>query len=200
MYFGPVGQRFRGVLDYMERTFGEKCPPAVNPADWILEVTLRAHEPPPHERWAHSEEEKNIDTERQQATQEQSEAKFTKRYALPLWYDVNNWQCMQSLNTNTPTDRFQVGLSLKRFWLSLWRDSFLFTFDLLRNLALGLLLGTIFWYLSAYREAMSSPCRMRPYDQLGVNEFFSVLFISAVAPSLSGVRVREGRWPLSKPK
>lgn len=46
IYFGAVGPNASSLLAYFESRAGSKCPPDVNPADWVLEITDKA---PPSE-------------------------------------------------------------------------------------------------------------------------------------------------------
>ncbi|OQV10719.1 hypothetical protein CLAIMM_14681 isoform 3 [Cladophialophora immunda] len=38
VYFGPVGESSRILIDYFERNGAHRCPPDANPAEWMLEV------------------------------------------------------------------------------------------------------------------------------------------------------------------
>lgn len=42
VYFGPIGEGFSEVLRYFEEKFGVKCPPGANPADFLLEQSVRS--------------------------------------------------------------------------------------------------------------------------------------------------------------
>jgi hypothetical protein len=102
----------------------------------------------------------------QHAMQEEAGGyQFTKRYALPLWC------CDYPPLPRGPPEYI---LSLKRFWLTIWRTPGLVVFDMVRSLLQGIIFGTVFWF--------------RPMDQLGINEQFSVIFFAALFSALSAVR------------
>lgn len=39
VYFGPIGNNARTVIDYFERNGVRPCKPGENPAEWLLEVS-----------------------------------------------------------------------------------------------------------------------------------------------------------------
>ncbi|CAK7891667.1 pleiotropic ABC efflux transporter of multiple drugs Cdr1p [[Candida] anglica] len=114
VYFGDLGENCRTLIDYFEKSGAHSCPPAANPAEWMLEVVGAAPgshaNQDYHEVWKNSQEFVSMQNELE--TMERELVKLPvddspdahKKYAASLWkqYLIVTWRVLQQ-NWRTPT-------------------------------------------------------------------------------------------------
>lgn len=100
VYFGDLGEGCHTMIDYFERNGSHKCPPAANPAEWMLEVVGAAPgshaNQDYHQVWRNSDEYKAVQEELERMERElpgkstslMDESEKHKAYAAPLFYQI----------------------------------------------------------------------------------------------------------------
>ncbi|KAJ7170618.1 ABC-2 type transporter-domain-containing protein [Mycena crocata] len=112
VYFGDIGENSKVLTAYFEKYGAAPCPPAANPAEWMLEVIGAAHGSKSvqdwPEVWMASEERTQIRAEFDQMAAELSQTEDNgesvagfESFAMPL--SAQLWECF------------------KRVWLQYWR-------------------------------------------------------------------------------
>ncbi|KIW89320.1 uncharacterized protein Z519_10174 [Cladophialophora bantiana CBS 173.52] len=102
VYFGPVGESSRTLINYFERNGAHRCPPDANPAEWMLEVIGAA--PGSHtevdwvETWRTSPEYRGVQSELSQmkaercqlarATSNRADKASYREFAAPFYQQL----------------------------------------------------------------------------------------------------------------
>ncbi|KAK6201120.1 multidrug resistance protein [Scheffersomyces amazonensis] len=107
VYFGPLGNECKSLINYFEKYGADPCPPAANPAEWMLEVVGAA--PGSHakqdyfEVWRNSDEYREVQGELNNMEQElvllerDTSPEAHLKYAAPIWkqYLIVTWRVLQ---------------------------------------------------------------------------------------------------------
>ncbi|KAK7561902.1 putative ABC transporter [Phyllosticta citricarpa] len=159
VYFGEIGHDSRIMIDYLERNGAGRCPPEMNPAEYMLEVVGSGgrEERDWSDVWIHSPENQKVAGEIEEiiATRrtegDTGIARDGREHAMPLSY--------------------QVSALLKRTSVALWRSPDYVMGMMILHIFTGLFNGFTFWNLG------SGPIDMQ-------SRLFSVFMVLAISPPL----------------
>ncbi|KAJ5198072.1 CDR ABC transporter [Penicillium cinerascens] len=100
VYFGPIGEQSRTLLDYFESHGARTCGDSENPAEYMLDVVNKGSNSQGEDWfdvWKQSQESKGVQTEidrihkeRQGATATEGEPVNHSEFAMPFWFQL--WQ------------------------------------------------------------------------------------------------------------
>ncbi|KAK8177572.1 ABC-2 type transporter-domain-containing protein [Phyllosticta citrichinensis] len=159
VYFGELGRDSRTMIDYFERNGAQRCPPEMNPAEYMLEVvgSGSCEEQDWGDVWTHSPESQKLAREIQEITATRRTESYTgiasdgREHSMPLSY--------------------QVSALLQRTSVALWRSPDYVMGMMILHIFTGLFNGFTFWSLG------SSPIDMQ-------SRLFSVFMVLAISPPL----------------
>ncbi|KAK8182314.1 ABC-2 type transporter-domain-containing protein [Phyllosticta citribraziliensis] len=159
IYFGELGRDSRTMIDYFERNGAQRCPPEMNPAEYMLEVVGSGarEEQDWGDVWSHSPESQKLAREIQEITTTRRTESYAGiasdggEHSMPLSY--------------------QVSALLQRTSVALWRSPDYVMGMMILHIFTGLFNGFTFWSLG------SSPIDMQ-------SRLFSVFMVLAISPPL----------------
>jgi ABC-type multidrug transport system permease subunit len=130
VYFGPIGEGGKTVIDYFERNGASPASSGMNPAEYVLETI---HDAPGDRSWPEIWK----SSPESQAVLEEIESLIINTKDLPILRELRTLEYAMPLST-------QIAGVTKRVWLHFWRNASYGVSKMYSNISMALIAGVLF--------------------------------------------------------